>query len=77
MITEAERNNASQTQLCPHLRWKGMFVGVEHDPSIPSMSSGNFWCVYTHNCLGPDRELAEPGNCSSPGRACYGTGSVE
>jgi hypothetical protein len=77
MNTAVERFNTNNPNLCPHLRWKGLFIGVEHDPTVPSMSSGNFWCVYTHNCLGPDRELAEPGECSSADRACYGKGSVE
>jgi hypothetical protein len=76
MTTEAERFDVNHPLLCPHLRWKGMFIGVEHDPTAPSMSSGHFWCVYTHNCLGPDRELAEPGTCSSPERACHGKGTV-
>ena len=76
MTTEAKRYEVSHPHLCPHLRWKGIFVGVDHDPTMPSMSSGNFWCVYTHNCLGPDRELAEPGNCSLTTRACYGTGQM-
>jgi hypothetical protein len=76
MISEAEPVNVKNPMLCPHLRWKGLFVGVEHDPTVPSASSGHFWCVYTHTCLGPDRELAEPANCISPDRACYGTGRV-
>lgn len=77
MISEAERFDVNHPMLCPHLRWKGMFVGVEHDPTVPPSNSGHFWCVYTHKCLGPDGEVAEPGNCTSPDRVCYGTGSIE
>jgi hypothetical protein len=72
MISEAERFNTNHPLLCPNLRWKGMFVQVEHDPSVPPSNSGLFWCVYTQKCLGPDGELAEPGNCSSPDRVCHG-----
>jgi len=76
MASEVDRFDVKNPALCPHLRWKGFFIDVEDDPSVPSMRSGHFWCVHTHNCLGPDRELAEPGECSSPERSCYGTGVV-
>jgi hypothetical protein len=75
MITsEAERFNIDHPQLCECLRWKGMFVGVARDPSVQPSSDGHFWCVYTQTCIGPDGQLAEPGNCSSAERACYGKG---
>jgi hypothetical protein len=76
MITEAERFNIHHPDLCPCLRWKGMFIQVEHDPSVPKASDGHFWCVYTQTCIGPDGELAEPISCISGDRACYGTGRV-
>jgi hypothetical protein len=72
--SEAERFDVNHPELCPHLRWKSMFVQVEPDPTVPPSNSGYFWCVYTGNCLGPDRNVAEPGNCNSADRACYGTG---
>ena len=74
MRSEAERFNTDHPNLCPLLRWKGMFINVAHDPSIPSMSSGSYWCLYTQTCLGPDGSLAEPGECSSSDRGCWGTG---
>ena len=76
MITEAERFDVNHPSLCPHLRWKSFFIKADTDPTVPPSNSGHFWCVYTHNCLGPDREVAEPGNCKSADRACYGTGRV-
>ena len=76
MIYEADRFNIDHPDLCECLRWKGMFIGVPHDPSVPPSRDGNFWCVYTQTCIGPDGQLAEPGNCSSPGRACHGKGYV-
>ena len=76
MINEADRFNIDHPDLCECLRWKGMFIGVTHDPSVPHSNSGHFWCVYTQTCIGPDGQLAEPGDCSSPGRACHGKGHV-
>jgi hypothetical protein len=55
---------------CRCLRSKEMFIHVERDFHIPSMSSGIFWCIHTHNCLGPDGRTAEPDECK-PGRSCY------
>lgn len=55
---------------CRCLRSKEMFIHVEPDPMLPSSSSGIFWCIHTHNCLGPDGQVAEPASCI-PGRGCY------
>jgi hypothetical protein len=30
--------------------------------------------MYTQTCIGPDGELAEPGNCTSHDRQCHSTG---
>ena len=76
MIDEAERYNINHPNLCQCLRWKGMFIGVPHDPSVPPSTDGRFWCVYTQTCLGPDGQLAEPSECLSEDRACYGKGHV-
>jgi hypothetical protein len=76
MISEAERFNIHHPDLCPCLRWKGMFIQVEHDPSVPPAADNNYWCVYTQTCIGPDGKLAEPIECISGERACYGTGRV-
>ncbi len=56
--------------LCRRLRWKGMFVDVTPDPSLPSMSDGYCWCTHTMNCLGPDGKVAEKDACQKD-RACY------
>lgn len=76
MITEAERFNINHPDLCHCLQWKGLFINVAHDPSVPPANDGHFWCVFTQTCVGPDGQLAEPGNCSSPSRACYGKGHI-
>ena len=54
-----------------------MFVPSEDDPTVPRGGGGLFWCLYTQTCIGPDGRLAEPGNCASRGRACWGRGRRE
>jgi hypothetical protein len=76
MMTEAERFNINHPQLCHCLCWKGQFILAEPDPTVPPSNEGLFWCLYTQTCIGPDGQLAEPVTCSSPARACYGTGRV-
>ena len=71
---ESERFNTKHPDLCPALRWKSQFISAEHDPTVPRSNDGLFWCTHTQNCIGPDGEVAEPGNCSSSGRVCHGTG---
>jgi len=74
MIKESERFNTSHPNLCSALRWKGQFILAEPDPTVPACNDGLFWCLHTQTCIGPDGELAEPGNCSSKTRACHGRG---
>jgi hypothetical protein len=33
--------------------------------------------MYTQTCIGPDGQLAEPGNCNNPLRKCHGTGNFQ
>jgi hypothetical protein len=68
---QLDRFDTQHPNLCPALRWKGQFIQVEHDPTIPACNDGLYWCSYTQNCVGPDGELAEPGNCCSHGRSCH------
>jgi hypothetical protein len=56
--------------LCRRLRWKGMFVDAEPDPSVPRASDGYCWCAKTAGFLGPDGRPAERENCTG-GRSCY------
>lgn len=55
---------------CRHLRNKGMYIEVEPDPEVPSMSDGFCWCSHTQNCLGPDGEVASHEDCT-PDRNCF------
>jgi hypothetical protein len=76
MITEVESFNLNHPDLCPHLRWKGMLVGVEWDQTVPPTNDGSFLCLFSQTCIGPDGGLVEPSECCSTGRACHGTGKV-
>lgn len=60
-------------KLCPALRWKGQFVGVEHEAEAQHGDT-SYWCMYTQTCIGPDGMIAEPATCASPIRECHGTG---
>ena len=60
--------------LCSALRWKGLFIDAERDATVPPCNDGLFWCMHTQTCIGPDGQLAEPGNCSNTVRKCHGTG---
>ncbi|MFB3815828.1 MAG: hypothetical protein ACE14L_17130 [Terriglobales bacterium] len=66
-----DRFNIHHPDLCPALRWKGQFISAERDPDVPVCGDGNFWCLYTQTCIGPDGGLAEPGECSSLMRGCH------
>jgi hypothetical protein len=72
VISFNERFDTNRPNLCPALRWKGQFVLSEPDPTVPRSNEGLFWCTRTQTCIGPDGELAEPGNCCSSERACHG-----
>ena len=73
MITpESVRFDIAHPDLCPALRWKGMFIDAEADPSVPPCNDGLYWCMHTQTCIGPDGKLAEPGNCNQPFRTCHG-----
>lgn len=76
-VSEGKRFNREHPDLCPALRWKSQFVAAEHDPTVPHGNDGLYWCMHTQTCIGPDGEVAEPGNCCSPGRGCHSTGQCE
>ena len=72
IIDERARFNTEHPDLCPSLRWKGQFIEAEHDPTVQRSNDGNFWCMQTQTCIGPDGKLAEPRPCSSKRRKCHG-----
>lgn len=71
MPCDSNRFNTNHPELCPSLRWKGMFVLAERDPSVPPTNDGIYWCLHTQTCIGPDGQVAEPGQCSSAQRECH------
>jgi hypothetical protein len=70
MDLTAKTGPASPRALCARLRWKGLYVDVEPDPSIPNPKDGFFWCSHTMTCLGPDGRVCDDGSCD-PGRPCF------
>jgi hypothetical protein len=55
---------------CVNLRWKGMFIDAEWDPTVPHGNDRAFWCQKTQNCLGLDGKLVDEYECHER-RACY------
>ena len=55
---------------CEKLRWKGMFIDAEWDPTIQHTGGSGFWCQHTLTCLGPDGKVADEFECT-PARGCY------
>ena len=77
MNLDATRFDTNREDLCSALRWKGQFIATDRDSTVPPTNDGLFWCMHTQTCIGPDGELAEPGNCASKLRACHTTGKCE
>ena len=46
-----------ETTRCEKLRWKGMYIEAEWDPTIQHSNDGAFWCQHTFTCLGPDGKV--------------------
>ena len=70
MRTEAERFNTNHPELCHCLRWKGMFIDAEWDPTVPHGNDRLFWCHKTQICLGPDGKSVDEYECNEA-RGCY------
>ena len=57
-------------QRCDNLRWKGMLIEAEWDPTVPHSGDRLFWCQHTYNACGPDGKLVDDYECN-PSRNCY------
>lgn len=55
---------------CEKLRWKGLFIEAEPDPTIQHSNDQLFWCQHTFKCLGPDGKAVDEFECN-PARPCY------
>ena len=58
------------TDRCQNLRWKGLFIEAEWDPTVQHGNDRAFWCQHTFNYLGPDSKVADEYECN-PARPCY------
>jgi len=70
-MAELHNLDPNRPNLCSALRSKDMFIWADHDPDVQRANTGVFWCLHTQGPLGPDGQLAEPGNCDSSGRGCH------
>jgi hypothetical protein len=70
--TNGERPGLTRigTDRCARLRWKGLYIEAQWDPTVQHGNDRIFWCTHTYNCLGPDSNVADENECS-PARACY------
>jgi hypothetical protein len=55
---------------CQHLRWKGMFIEAEWDPTVPHGNDRAFWCCRTMINIGPDNKVVDEYECNES-RKCY------
>lgn len=55
---------------CSDLRWKGMFIDADDDPSVPLPNSRIYWCCTTQNGVGPDGDIVDEDTCTAS-RKCY------
>lgn len=58
------------TKRCENLRWKGMFIDADDDPTVQLSNSRIYWCAKTHYPTGPDGEIVDETTCTSS-RKCY------
>ena len=59
-------------EVCSKLRTKTMYLNVDYRRDAEEAGPWNtaaFWCLKTHDCLGPDELPANPEACRM-GRAC-------
>ena len=55
---------------CNNLRWKGLFVEAQPDPTLQHGDDRSFWCLETQICFGPDGDSVNETACN-PSRSCY------
>lgn len=72
-----QRNRPGQvlpvlSDVCQHLRSKGMYITGKLDPirEDGQVGDGNCWCGKTQNFLGPDDAVVSRQQCCS-GRSCF------
>ncbi len=58
------------TKRCDGLRWKGMFIEADHDPTVPESNTRIYWCAFSQSPLGPDGDVVDEDTCTAS-RSCY------
>ncbi|MEO8025746.1 MAG: hypothetical protein ABI823_04710 [Bryobacteraceae bacterium] len=70
MSQEQSSWNKLDDDRCASLRWKGLYIAAEWDPSLPHSGDRLFWCHKTQQCTGPDDKIADDYECNET-RKCY------
>ena len=55
---------------CGNIRWKGMFIDAQPDPTAAESSEHIYWCVRTQSIMGPDGQVVDEDTCNFT-RTCY------
>jgi hypothetical protein len=58
------------TERCGNIRWKGMFIDAEWDPTVQQSNDRIYWCVFTQRAIGPDGQVVDEDTCTTS-RSCY------
>jgi hypothetical protein len=58
------------TERCENIRWKGMFIDAEWDPTVQQSNDRIYWCVFTQRTIGPDGQMVDEDTCTVS-RSCY------
>lgn len=70
-INESPEMEERALPCCLHLRCKSMYYRPDERPGKLHVEDAmGYWCVKTHEPIGPDGELADHGRCQ-PGRGCH------
>jgi len=58
------------SERCDSLRWKGLFIDAEWDPTVQQSNDRIYWCLRTQHPVGPDGQVVDEDICNS-NRSCY------
>lgn len=55
---------------CGDLRWKGMYIDADDDPTVPLSNTRIYWCDQTYKPVGPDGDVVDEDTCTMS-RKCF------
>jgi len=58
------------THRCEALRWKGMFIDADDDPTVQPSNTRIYWCAFSQGAVGRDGEVVDEDTCT-PSRKCF------